>query len=102
MSLVLVKNDMQAAGSAVTYARRYTLQSLLSMRSLDDDAELSVGRDSYSSGAKPKGPFTPKAAAPKDNPKKEETPAPEKKQSKFNPKLPEQTKEQPSSDGGWN
>jgi hypothetical protein len=45
MSLVLVKNDMQAVGSAVTYARRYTLGALLSLKAIDDDGEAAVGRD---------------------------------------------------------
>lgn len=38
------ENDMQKAGSAVTYARRYTLGSLLSMRAVDDDANKAVGK----------------------------------------------------------
>jgi hypothetical protein len=44
MNLVLAKNSMQDAGSAVTYARRYTLGALLSLRSEDDDGETAVGR----------------------------------------------------------
>lgn len=38
------ENDMQKSGSAITYARRYTLGSLLGMKAVDDDAETSVGR----------------------------------------------------------
>ena len=38
------ESDMQKAGSAVTYARRYTLGSLLSMMAEDDDGESSMGR----------------------------------------------------------
>lgn len=38
--------DMQKAGSAVTYARRYTLAALLAMKAEDDDAESSMGRTS--------------------------------------------------------
>lgn len=37
MDLILNKQDMQNMGSAVTYARRYTLGSLLAMQALDDD-----------------------------------------------------------------
>jgi hypothetical protein len=33
--------DPQKIGSAVTYYRRYTLQSLLSLQAVDDDANLS-------------------------------------------------------------
>jgi len=37
MDLLLTKQDMQNMGSAVTYARRYTLSALLSMQAEDDD-----------------------------------------------------------------
>jgi len=36
--------DMQKVGSAVTYARRYTLGSLLSMMAEDDDANFASGK----------------------------------------------------------
>ena len=38
MHLELNKPDMQQLGSAITYARRYSLQSLLAMAASDDDA----------------------------------------------------------------
>lgn len=38
------ENDMQKAGSAVTYARRYTLGSLLSMQAVDDDGNAASGK----------------------------------------------------------
>ena len=37
--------DPQAQGSAITYARRYSLKSLLAMSDEDDDAERAMGRD---------------------------------------------------------
>lgn len=37
-------NDMQKAGSGVTYARRYTLGSLLSMKAEDDDGNSAAGK----------------------------------------------------------
>ncbi len=37
-------NDPQALGSAITYARRYSLQSFLSMPAEDDDGESAVDR----------------------------------------------------------
>lgn len=40
----LAKNDPQAYGSAMTYARRYSLGSAVSLKFLDDDAETAVGR----------------------------------------------------------
>jgi hypothetical protein len=58
MALVLAKNSMQDAGSAVTYARRYVLGSLLALRAEDDDGETAVGR------GKSSGPSAaPKAVA---------------------------------------
>jgi hypothetical protein len=36
--------DMQKCGSAITYARRYTLGSLLAFQTDDDDGEKAVGR----------------------------------------------------------
>jgi hypothetical protein len=39
------EHDPQAQGSAITYARRYALQSLLSIPSEDDDGEKAMRRD---------------------------------------------------------
>lgn len=41
------QNDPQAYGSAVSYARRYGLQSLVCLGSVDDDAEAGMGRGTY-------------------------------------------------------
>lgn len=56
--------DMQKSGSAITYARRYTLGSLLAMQAEDDDGESAVGRKTAkkiqsksSSGSKSKPSF---------------------------------------------
>lgn len=38
------QNDPQAQGSAITYARRYGLQSLVSLGSADDDGESAMAR----------------------------------------------------------
>ena len=43
--LVMGKNDMQALGSAITYARRYGLLSLAGMAAEDDDGEATKGSD---------------------------------------------------------
>ena len=48
------KNDPQAQGSAITYARRYSLKSLLALSDDDDDGEKAMKRDgnqSYQSEA---------------------------------------------------
>jgi len=54
------EKDMQKTGSAVTYARRYTLGSLLSMQAIDDDANAASGK---ASAVKPKSTYTPKKTA---------------------------------------
>ena len=40
--LLMQKHDMQGLGSAITYARRYGLQAILSCPSIDDDGEASI------------------------------------------------------------
>lgn len=45
------QNDPQALGSAITYARRYGLQAMVSLGAEDDDGEKAMGRT-----------YTPKAA----------------------------------------
>jgi len=42
--LPLAKQDPQAAGSAITYARRYSLAALAGVPSVDDDSEASMMR----------------------------------------------------------
>lgn len=44
MRLVLTKNDMQAYGSAISYSRRYALQSIVFMGAVDDDFESGMER----------------------------------------------------------
>lgn len=46
------ENDPQALGSAITYARRYGLQSLVSLPSEDDDGEKAMVRESAFSKSK--------------------------------------------------
>jgi len=48
--LVLAKNDMQGMGSAITYARRYGIMSLLNIPAEDDD-----GNEASRSSGPPKG-----------------------------------------------
>jgi hypothetical protein len=65
MPLVLTKNTMQDAGSAVTYARRYTLGALLSMKAEDDDGNVASGRVANSKAAAPTVAKPESAAASK-------------------------------------
>lgn len=44
LRLELSKVDMQQLGSAITYGRRYSLQSMLGLRAEDDDGETSMNR----------------------------------------------------------
>jgi hypothetical protein len=39
-----VKSDPQGIGSAITYARRYTLAAIVGVAQIDDDAEAAMGR----------------------------------------------------------
>jgi len=57
--LVLGKNDMQGLGSAITYARRYGIMSLLNLPAEDDDG------NQASKGAAPKAISSGDAPAPK-------------------------------------
>lgn len=52
LKLELSKVDMQNLGSAITYARRYTLQSLGFLFAEDDDAEATMGRPKETKTAK--------------------------------------------------
>lgn len=44
MGLILQRNDMQGLGSAVTYARRYSLAAICGMAQDDDDGQAAVTR----------------------------------------------------------
>ena len=50
--LPLTKLDPQAAGSAITYARRYALQAMAGIPAVDDDAEMAMGRTQKPVGGK--------------------------------------------------
>jgi len=47
------KNDPQALGSSITYARRYGLQSLISLPAEDDDGEKAMNRKTSTNFSKP-------------------------------------------------
>lgn len=48
-----VKNDPQGVGSAITYARRYALQSIAGVCADDDDGEAAQGRKKVTSDGEP-------------------------------------------------
>lgn len=48
LPLLLMKTDMQSLGSAITYARRYSLAAMVGVCPEDDDGEASVGRENKS------------------------------------------------------
>jgi len=54
---VAKKSDPQALGSAISYARRYGLQSLLCLPAEDDDGETAMVRTPKSSSPKTRGDF---------------------------------------------
>lgn len=54
MKLTVAKaNDPQAQGSAISYAKRYSLQALLFVPSVDDDGEKAMGRETKKAPSKP-------------------------------------------------
>jgi hypothetical protein len=65
------QNDPQALGSAITYAKRYGLQSLVVLPSEDDDGEKSMGRSNAKQVTK-----APAKPAAKPAPKVEAKPEP--------------------------
>ena len=56
MMLHMVKDDPQAQGSAITYARRYSYMSALGLVADDDDDGNSASKAKQSAPAKPKEP----------------------------------------------
>lgn len=62
MKLELKETDMQKLGSAVTYARRYGLQSMLFIPAEDDDGEKSMDRAPKSAPAQATTAAAPAAA----------------------------------------
>lgn len=77
MRLEFKENDMQKMGSAVSYARRYSLQSLLGMRVVDGEDD----DGNKASGAKPSNG---------------------KSKNGFKPPKSSSTKTTASEDDGWN
>jgi hypothetical protein len=62
-SLPAGKMDPQAAGSAITYARRYSLMAMLNMPAVDDDGEASMPRST-----KPGEPKNPNVSVHPEGP----------------------------------
>lgn len=88
----LAKQDPQAYGSAMTYARRYSLGAAVALKFLDDDAETAVGRPQSKASVPPppKGlnfGKKPEAAAPKPSPVAPKGKAPVRGKSPLFPKV---------------
>jgi hypothetical protein len=78
-TLPLTKQDPQAAGSAITYARRYALQAIAGIPTADDDGEAAMQRNvvhQKPQQSKPKS--VPAQKAPTKTPKVAETAAEDK------------------------
>lgn len=78
--VVAKQNDPQSQGSAISYSKRYGLQSLISLPSEDDDGEEAMGRDKKPQGREATKPTqakvdSPKVETPKQEAPKEEPPA---------------------------
>lgn len=65
LSMPYVKNDPQAVGSAISYGRRYALQSILGIvAEEDDDANHASGKGQIPKSDNPHPPSAPKSPAP--------------------------------------
>lgn len=62
-----VKNDPQGIGSAITYARRYTLAAMVGVIADDDDGEAAQGRASKNNEQKPTPAYKASAIQDKGN-----------------------------------
>jgi hypothetical protein len=72
MALELTKTNMQDLGSAISYARRYSLQSLVFIPAEDDDGEKTMARTTPT--AKVNTPTTAQVTKPVEAPKPSEVP----------------------------
>ena len=64
MEMPLAKRDPQGAGSALTYAQRYSLMAILGLPPTDDDAETAIDRNH--SRAEPEAPAKSSAQLKRD------------------------------------
>lgn len=58
--LLLSKQDMQGLGSAITYAKRYVLSSMIGIAQDDDDGNAASGKGNAGNKDSPPGPIQPK------------------------------------------
>lgn len=72
--VVAKANDPQSLGAAISYARRYGLQSMVSLGAEDDDGESALGRSKTNSYVPKLVPSEQKAAIPPDATVGSETP----------------------------
>lgn len=85
MPLLLAKNDPQAQGSAITYARRYSVMSMLGLvADQDDDGNKASGTGTTGTNAP-----APAKAAPKASPDKPPSDAQKQLITKLSTKVPE-------------
>jgi hypothetical protein len=70
--VVSKQNDPQSLGSSISYARRYGLQSLISLPAEDDDAEKAMGRGSFAKKEAPQASTATRPSGQKFRKKKEE------------------------------
>ena len=73
MTVVAKENDMQKLGSAITYARRYTLGALLSMKAEDDDGNVASDKASKNNS------FSRKESLPEVDPSIQKSDKPDSK-----------------------
>lgn len=93
-------NDPQAQGSGISYARRYGLQSMMNVGSVDDDAQSLVNTKPATLAAK-ESPAPQAKAESKEEPKAEAKEEKPKTTSSFRKPKPEATKAAPAADSDW-
>lgn len=62
-AIISKANDAQSAGSAISYARRYGMMSLLGLAAEDDDGNAATGKSTPNSTEDKQGPVATKTAA---------------------------------------
>lgn len=91
LTMVLAKSDMQQLGAAITYGRRFSLQSFLGLRAEDDDGNTATGKKLPPQQQQPK-PTQPTPTQKQPEPPKQEAAKPPT--TNVAPKKPEPPKQQ--------
>lgn len=98
MPLKLERDNMQGLGSAITYARRYSMAALVGVTQEDDDGERSINRDKQQGKAQqnaPQGNRPPAQGGQKNAQNGQKNQAPPSKTAQNEQKIQDSAKAQP-------